>query len=171
MAVDLGRKIIFGLHKPRQNLIEEEQKMLTNQKNNKIMKSTRLFSSRLGNQAFYLTSRVNSRLLRELRQPWPIIALFFFFCFVLLALPTHFYKRDNDGKAMILSNREMQYPYTLMVSLDLFLRQLLCTNPLARGPPPLASSSRSERNCGHFLAMYGLLPIWSKVKNCQKKQQ
>ena len=101
MAVDLGRKVIFGLHKPTQNLIEEEQKMLTNQQNNKIMKSTRLFSSRLGNQAFYLTSRVNSRLLRELRQPWLIIAL----CFVLLALPTHFYKRDNDGKAMILSKQ------------------------------------------------------------------
>ena len=27
------------------------------------------------------------------------------FCFVLLALPTHFHKRDNDGKAMILSKQ------------------------------------------------------------------
>ena len=76
--------------------------MLKKQHNNKIIiKSALLFSSRLSNQAFYLTSRVNSRLLRELRQPWPIISLFFcLFC--LLALPTHFYKRDNDGKAMIL---------------------------------------------------------------------
>ena len=168
MAVDLGRKIIFGLHKPTQNLIEEEQKMLTNQQNNKIMKSTRLFSSRLGNQAFYLTSRVNSRLLRELRQPWPIIALFFFFVLFCLPYQPTFIRGTMMGKQWSYLNREMQYPYTLMVSLDLFLRQLLCTNPLARGPPPLASSSRSERNCGHFLAMYGLLPIWSKVKNCQK---
>ena len=144
MAVDLGRKIIFGLHKPTQNLIEEEQKMLTNQQNNKIMKSTRLFSSRLGNQAFYLTSRVNSRLLRELRQPWPIIALFFFFVLFCLPYQPTFIRGTMMGKQWSYLNREMQYPYTLMVSLDLFLRQLLCTNPLARGPPPLASWSFSR---------------------------
>ena len=63
------------------------KKILTNQHNNKIIKSTPLFSSRLGNQAFYLTSRVNSRLLRELRQPWPIISLFF--CLFCFACPTN----------------------------------------------------------------------------------
>ena len=94
-----------------------------------------------------------------------------FLLFVLFCLPYQptFIRGTMMGKQWSYLNSEMQYSYTLMVSLDLFLRQLLCTNPLARGPPPLASSSRSERNCGHFLAMYGLLPIWSKVKNCQKK--
>ena len=93
-----------------------------------------------------------------------------FLLFVLFCLPYQptFIRGTMMGKQWSYLNSEMQYSYTLMVSLDLFLRQLLCTNPLARGPPPLASSSRSERNCGHFLAMYGLLPIWSKVKNCQK---
>jgi len=148
--------------------------MLKKQRNNKIIiKSALLFSSRLSNQAFYLTSRVNSRLLRELRQRWPIISLFFFlFCFACPSNPLLW--GTTMTKKWFYPNSLTEYSYTLMISLDLFLGQL-CTNPLAGGPPPLSSSSGSERNCGHFLAMYGLLPMIKRKelfkKNNNNKQK